>query len=288
MRHSYSPVFDSVPVSTLYHYTSLAGLKEIVEEQVLWASNAHYMSDMKEIQHAQDFLIAEIVEMLPHAAPHEAQVLGDLRHWLIEGGISRHQIFLCSFTEEGNLLSQWRGYTPHGLGVSLGFPTADIVQLATAQGYRLVQCIYDAGLQRRMLGSLIDAIFEAARRLTSARGEPSPFNEVFETFTDELLFLSAVLKHSSFREEREWRVISPVFRDLLDPTVKYRIGRFTLIPYREFRIAAAPGQPVRIDEVIVGPSSSLALSMDSIPSYLASQGVHPRRGVHSCGIPYRG
>ncbi|HEY9446910.1 MAG TPA: DUF2971 domain-containing protein [Burkholderiales bacterium] len=288
MRQSYSPVFDTVPVSTLYHYTSLAGLKEIVEEQVLWASNAHYMSDMKEIQHAQDFLIADIMELLPSAEPYEAQVLGDLRHWLIEGGVSRHQLFLCSFTEEGNLLSQWRGYTPHGLGVSLGFPTADIVNLATAQGYRLVQCIYDPDLQRRMLSSLMDAIFEAARRASPAREQPSPFHAVFETFTDELLFLSAVLKHSSFREEREWRVISPVFRDLHDPSVKYRIGRFTLIPYREFRITSARDDPVRIDEVIVGPSSNLALSMHSIPSYLASQGVHPRRGVHSCGIPYRG
>lgn len=290
MHDSYSIEYEPQPHSTLYHYTSLAGLLEIVEEQVLWASNAHYLSDMKEILHAEDFMVAEIIELLPRAAPYEAQVLTQLRHWLTDRGLSRHQLFLCSFTEEGNLLSQWRGYTPHGLGVSLGFPAADIVRLAAAQGYRLVKCVYDPAQQRRMIGRIIDAMFAAARDSDALlEHDPKPmYYPVFENFTDELLLLSAVLKHSSFREEREWRVISPVFRDLADPGVRYRIGRFTLIPYREFSMAAEPGQPVRIDEVIVGPSSSLALSMDSIPQYLASRGVQPQRGVRSCGIPYRG
>ena len=290
MPDFYTIEYDPVPQSTLYHYTSLAGLLEIVEEQALWASNAHYLSDMKEIQHAEDFMVTEIIELLPSAAPYEAEVLTQLRHWLTDRGLSRHQLFLCSFTEEGNLLSQWRGYTPHGLGVSLGFPASDIVRLAAAQGYRLVKCVYDPGQQRQLIGGIIEAIFAEAR----AAGErlqtgPKPlYYPVFENFTDELLLLSAVLKHWSFREEREWRVISPVLPNLSDPKVKYRIGRFTLIPYREFSIARAPGRLVEIDEVIIGPSSSLELSMDSIPQYLASRGVHPRRGVHSCGIPYRG
>ena len=290
MHDSYFIEHDPVPHSTLYHYTSLAGLLEIVEEQVLWASNAHYLSDMKEIQHAEDFLVAEIMEVLARAVPFEAEVLTQLRHWLTDRGLTRHQLYLCSFTEEGNLLSQWRGYTPHGLGVSLGFPAEDIVRLADAQGYRLVKCVYDAGRQRQMIGRIIDAIFAAARDGADrpARDAKPDYYPVFENFTDDLLLLSAVLKHWSFREEREWRVISPVFADLSGAGVKYRVGRFTLIPYREFCIATEAGRPIAIDEVIVGPSSSLALSMASIPQYLASRGVRPRRGVHSCGIPYRG
>lgn len=290
MHDTYFIEYEPVPDSTLYHYTSLAGLQEIVEDQVLWASNAHYLSDMKEIQHAQDFMVAEIVDLLPRAAPDDAEVLTQLRHWLTDRGVSRHQLFLCSFTEEGNLLSQWRGYTPHGLGVSLGFPAADIVALASGQGYRLVKCVYDADRQRRMVGRILDAIYAEARSgrpAPRADGQP-PYYTVFEHFTDELLLLSAVLKHWSFREEREWRAISPLFADLTDRDVKYRIGRFTLIPYREFSLAAAPGRLVEMDEVIIGPSSSVELSMDSIPHYLASRGVRPRRGVRSCGIPYRG
>ncbi len=290
MQDSYSIGLEPVPHSTLYHYTSLAGLKEIVEEQVLWASNAHYLSDMKEIQHAEDLLTGEIVERIPRAAGFEGEVLTQLRHWLVDGGISRHQIFLCSFTEEGNLLSQWRGYTPHGLGVSLGFPAGTIVRLAAAQGYRLMRCVYDPVQQRQMIDDTLGAIFEAAQRGVQrpVQDAPARYYPVFDIFTDELLLLSAVLKHGSFREEREWRVISPVYPDLTDKSVKFRIGRFTLIPYREFSIASAPGSPVQVDEVIVGPSSSLALSMASIPQYLANRGVYPRRGVHSCGIPYRG
>jgi hypothetical protein len=141
-----------------------------------------------------------------------------------------------------------------------------------------------------MIGRILDAIFGRARESAALlRQDPKPmYYPVFDEFTDDLLLLSAVLKHWSFREEREWRVISPVFPDLAEPRVKYRIGRFTLIPYLEFSIGTEPGRPVQIDEVIIGPSSSLALSMDSIPQYLATHGVRPRRGVHSCGIPYRG
>ena len=271
------------PHDTLYHYTSLAGLKEIVEDQVLWASNAHYLSDMKEIQHAQDLLMHDIVERLPGADAAAGEVLTQLRRWLLERGVGRHQLFLCSFTEEGNLLSQWRGYTPHGLGVSLGFPASLIVRLAAAQDYRLVKCVYDAERQHRLIASLIEAV-----RTTPGAGGKSGYYPVFDTFIDDLLLLSAVLKHGSFREEREWRVISPVCEDLSDPAVRYRVGRFTLIPYRDFSITADRGAPIELDELVIGPSSSLALSMDSIPQYLASRGVRPRRGVHSCGIPYRG
>lgn len=277
--------------STLYHYTSLPGLKEIVEDQVLWASNAHYLSDIKEIRHAHDMLLAEIVERLKSADALAAEVLTQLRHWLLERAIGPQQLFLCPFTEEGNLLSQWRGYTPHGLGVSLGFPASRIMALAATQGYRLVQCIYEEREQRRLVGGVVDAMFAALHKDTAlcAGGGKTSYQAVFDRFTDDLLLLAAVLKHGSFREEREWRVISRLYDDdPPDAAVKYRVGRFTLIPYREFSLAEGPGCALNLDEVVVGPSSSLELSMHSIPQYLASRGVSARNGVRSCGIPYRG
>jgi hypothetical protein len=282
---------QGLPDRTLYHYTSLLGLQQIIELKALWATNAHYLNDLKEIQHAQDTLAAAIGEGLRRTRGQEAEILLQLRSWLAAGA-NRHQIYICSFTEGGNLLSQWRAYTPHGLGVSLGFPAPDIVRLAEAQGYRLAQCIYDEAQQARMIGALLDAIVMEARRTgpTSVEGtrHGESYYPVFEKFTDELLMHAAVMKHGSFREEHEWRAISPVFRDLADPSVLYRVGRFTLIPYRNFGLVAEADAAVVLDEVIVGPSASIELSMQSIPAYLASRGVSPRSGVKSSGIPYRG
>jgi hypothetical protein len=44
--------------------------------------------------------------------------------------IDRTNVCVCSFSEKGDLLSQWRGYCPQGVGYSIGFDSAKLNELA--------------------------------------------------------------------------------------------------------------------------------------------------------------
>jgi hypothetical protein len=62
-------------------------------------------------------------------------VLNAFLDWLQPAHRQRSNAFRrSSFRANGNLLSQWRGYSVHGKGVSLGFDPATIVRLSPRPG----------------------------------------------------------------------------------------------------------------------------------------------------------
>lgn len=44
-------LYADTPKELLYHYTTISGLKGIVESQSLWASDVRYMNDSAELQY---------------------------------------------------------------------------------------------------------------------------------------------------------------------------------------------------------------------------------------------
>ena len=119
-------------------------------------------------------------------------------------------VFVVSFTEKGNLLSQWRGYTPHGQGVSLGFTTEHITTAAAAASFQLGRCIYDLETQDRRVADLLGHIVAGA----TAAG-PSPavhvsqnYHPYFTQIEGQILRICALFKNPSFDEEVEWRAVS--------------------------------------------------------------------------------
>jgi hypothetical protein len=93
----------------LFHYTTIAGLMGIIESKSLWASQIQYLNDSLEFNPAIDIARKNIEnpswigksEDYEFLLPKMANDLGfaeDLK------------ICVCSFSEEGDLLSQWRAY----------------------------------------------------------------------------------------------------------------------------------------------------------------------------------
>ena len=48
------------PENPLYHYTSLEGLRGIVDSRTLWATDIRYLNDAQELHHFGQLVIAEI------------------------------------------------------------------------------------------------------------------------------------------------------------------------------------------------------------------------------------
>ena len=276
-------LFADVPEDTLYHYTSFSGLLGIVGSGVLRSSDIRYMNDAAELRHTLELLRSHIRERI-RAGTDQPALLTRLLDWLGERIVKGPMLFGASFRANGNLLSQWRGYSIHGKGVSLGFDPAHIRRCAEREGFQVGRCLYDPQRQRSLIEKIVDAI---AAMAGDAAGEPGGFEAVFERIEGRLLRIAAVLKHPAFEEEQEWRLVSPVIYETGDRPVHFREGASMLVPYYAFPLALSADAPMRLEHVFLGPTNNMELSMNSLRLYLDQRGVTPRRGISYCQIPYR-
>jgi hypothetical protein len=80
--------------------------------------------------------------------------------WLETFRGTSYHVFVFSLSEEPSLLSQWRSYTSHGKGVSLGFQAQALNDIVTRAGCRLGKCLYDKRDQADMLILLLKNVWE--------------------------------------------------------------------------------------------------------------------------------
>ncbi len=274
-------LFSDEPEDTLYHYTSLSGLLGIVDSQILRASDIRYMNDSVELRHTLDLLSSHIRARIRTGTDHP-DLLSQLIDWLSSRVTGGPMLFGASFRANGNLLSQWRGYSVHGKGVSLGFSPQNIHQCAMRQGFQIARCIYDEQVQETLIERIFDAVETMAS--TSSVTDRENFFEVIEGY---LLSIAAVLKHPSFEEEQEWRLVSPVIQRLEEHPIHFREGTSMLVPYFAFSLRATEDANMTLEHVYLGPTSNIDQSLNSLRLYLQQRGVGPRQAISYCQIPYR-
>lgn len=270
---------------TLYHYTTLQGLLGIVDSGVLRASDIRYMNDSTELRHTLELLEQHITRRIMAGTDHPT-LLNALLEWLSHRIVSGPMLFGASFRANGNLLSQWRGYSVHGKGVSLGFEPRWLERRANEQRFQMARCIYDSRQQEALVEEIVDAVEDDADQVAEGHGSTVDAG-IFQRLEARLLRIAAVLKHPAFEEEQEWRLVSPVMDECLDCPVSFREGVSMLVPWYPFRLAEASGEPFPLDHVYLGPTANIDLSMNSLRLYLRKRGVGPKRDIDYCQIPYR-
>jgi hypothetical protein len=284
-------LFADVPGDVLYHYTSFAGMTGIVGSGELRASDIRYMNDSAELRHTLELLKNHITQRIIDGTDHP-RLHNQLLEWLSHRVVGGPMLFGASFRANGNLLSQWRGYNTHGKGVSLGFDPGYIRACADRQQFEVAKCLYAPDQQRKLITDLVDAIEATAMDLGEvedpAQRHPSQscYN-VFEHIEGDLLRIAAILKHPSFEEEQEWRLVSPVIADCRHDSVHFREGLTMMIPYYRFPLLDPAKARMRLEHVFLGPTNNVELAMNSLELYLEKMQVRPLRGVSYCQIPYR-
>lgn len=273
----------------LYHYTGIGALLGIVEHKRVWASHAYYLNDSREILHACDVLRALVLKRLERHSGIEQEFLEKLRAWLKSFEDNAYHVYIFSLSEERSLLSQWRSYTPHGKGVSLGFSAAALNSMLRENGFRIAKCRYVDHEHRELLEVLLDKLlitFHQRRDgidITQNHSSQKYFN-FLEEYRNDFLQVLSVIKHPSFKEEAEWRVISPYYPNYTVPEIRYREGASMLLPYIHVDIQQDDRGPL-FDEVLLGPSRDNSLSMSALANFLSQAGASPQ--TVSCGIPFR-
>lgn len=267
----------------LYHYTTAAGLKGMIENRELWATDIFYLNDWKEFYHGRTEFKRVLEERLTSmqkgtSEMKVAKVVSDLLDKPQPLGSNR--VFVCSFSENGNDLSQWRAYCQDG-GYSVGFRREHLRELADCENNcSLRRCEYSGDCTRH-----VDRLL---RFLSTKTKEEDLDTSVKAT---ELLLgkFAAQYKDSGFSGEKEWRLIYTSS----EPTLEFRIRGPFLIPYVKFKLQAA--SLWRDARIRVGPCSheSDDLRVQSVKMFLqtklkkAGLPTNCRKNVEASGIPYR-
>jgi hypothetical protein len=279
-------IFSKEPQIILYHYTGINGLIGIAESKKIWATNIYYLNDAAEITHASDILIKEISKRKESSMSEEKDFLEQFLEWLK----SFRNIPYHLLTEEGNLLSQWRSYTPHGKGVSIGFEPNALMRKIKAQNFKIGKCLYLPDEQETLMSDLLDRMLitfhNEKHSYNSSRFHPSQkYFGIMENFKGDILQVFSIIKHPKFSEEKEWRLVSPYFPKYTVPEIKFREGASMLVSYIEVDLGDIRDGETIFEEVYFGPTPHVNLTMFSLSSYLSNKRVC-RRTINSC-IPYR-
>jgi hypothetical protein len=277
-------VLSTKPSQPLYHYTTQKGLLGIVSSKAMWVTHTQYLNDHREFVHAVD-LAREQVALLLKASSSDAGRNRSLVRMkeALEQQLQSINVCVCSFSEDRDSLSQWRAYGERTSGFAIGFPAELVIAATASKGWYLAACVYEREQQREIIRNLVEEVLEE-----NLSGEPGfttgekdeqgiSFRGPAGNLIAYLYRYAPILKDKSFKEEREWRVIS---RPLMNQSQDFcfREGRSFLIPYSKFPLHAE-GIEFRLREIVIGPTPYQELSKSSIRNFLVSKNMNVSTGL---------
>jgi hypothetical protein len=263
----------------LYHYCSNSSFLSILDNQNIRASEFSLSNDHLEGKWSRNLLERFCVERKMYPVT-QSLLLERFENYLLQ------YFFAVGFclSEDGDLLSQWRGYADDGRGVAIGFESNFFSDLIASmpdrsQGFDFLfeKVEYDLAEQKKVARPYFEAICKLAD--SGALSKPSFLSDKTEAEHEEqarqlsLEMVSFIpylytLKNHAFREEREWRLIAlvtpgnPLTVALTGrkPTgwelssLEYHAKPDRLVPFRPIKIKPEGGRhPIR--EVVLGPKN---------------------------------
>jgi hypothetical protein len=142
----------------------------------------------------------------------DLEILNYVLNWLDRPRSDTDSVYLLSFSEAHNLLSQWRGFTTYGQGVCLSIDSGVLVNRMQAQGWTFQNCRYSHISQLTWAEAILSSFRrEAATYCADGDKDRKPgIDPIFQKCLSNLLQVAATIKNERFIEEREVRFISPM------------------------------------------------------------------------------
>lgn len=274
------------PPKSLYHYTSAEGLLGILATKSIRATSIRYMNDTREFQLALALAEREIDARIPSNGP---RYLRGMHSLLLDALRHTHEVdvFVTCFSENGDVLSQWRGYTPAGQGYSIGIASATLMASSGKKAeHQLGACIYDSERAGTLIARIVNAVVRYAERerVHDSAHASRVHRESFHLFSQLLSLAGPRIKDPAFKEEAEWRLIAAATA-FEQPGPSFRAGRSTLVPYYLFPFAQDNGR-FGVREIIISPTADPKLSSQAVGALLGSHRLSPVT-VRSSSAPYR-
>ncbi|MFT4918279.1 MAG: hypothetical protein ACI8RU_000892 [Zhongshania aliphaticivorans] len=232
-----------------FHYTSIEGIKGIIESREMWASHVNFLNDQKEWIYFDEILTAAVNELdLPfHLDGAIFESREDLRKALLGYPSSRINSFdfVLSFSSVGDCKSQWQEYCPKFAGYALEFSESPILAYGERahrlfetddddlvdDETKLTRCIYDRQQQVEMVKAIIKENHKRKRHYVGL-------------VAGLLSGLRCQFKHPGFSEESECR-----WYGRADGDMHLRAKNGIMVPY-----VKVPIDITKLSAIWVGPS----------------------------------
>ena len=229
----------------LYHYCSAASFHAIVQSHSLWLSSLSLSNDTMEGK----LVVRAIARLAEKDGLDKNHVLRlqetiEVFERIIDG------LGFC-LSEDGDLLSQWRGYAADATGVAIGFSSeylnwlSDASKGRTEPGFTLQRVEYDPSDHElrveptyRQVKQFINdgafktpgmsGLFSLGSTDQELKQKDATIQEAHSKLSLTLLSLFPQLfrlKAAAFREEREWRLLSYLIKDG-DDACSHRVGGY--------------------------------------------------------------
>lgn len=281
----------------IYHYCDIDALVSIVSNLQLWMTAHSFLNDENEYSEGLRLLTKEINSIKarnPHALrSNQSDALS-----LIENEISNCMVFSCSFSEEGDLLSQWRSYCPLEGGFAIGFSENKLGQAICGHNAnnnirKLENCIYGKEKLRQA-----EVIADGCLKGLSLHFDQNP-RDIFHSTLLEFMFYACRSKNDYFQEEREVRLYTAASADLAVKSIKddrgfppinyfskeeiqFRTTSNIVIPYL---IQDFPSDAIA--EIIIGPSKNFSIAKQGLEMFLLTKGLSDGIEIKKSSIPFR-
>lgn len=275
-----------------YHYTSLSGLKGIVEEKGFWASDNRFMNDTEESWNG----IRLARKLLQHKAkrarhPAFARILQSVDELIAAPKQDGHLI--ACFSTARDDLGQWRGYASGGVCLCLGPSDEGEAPLFFGPEHLPYEAIYEDTRKRVLLLSVIRS-FEreyALDRSAMVTDWPENHDENYVMKLHSQISSSILgFKDQAFQNEAEARIVLSYQQvDRYDSGLRFRISPLGIIPYLrtgDHLATKKHGGRLPLRELIVGPAPHQELIAQSIETFLMQSG-YPGVPVSLSKVPYR-
>lgn len=280
-------------MSALFHYCTVQVLHSVISTGRVRLSSVRHANDATE-----GTLLSAAVSRLAIHAQLSADESARLQHHaeLLERQFDG--MALC-LSEDGDLLSQWRGYADDGRGIAIGFNRDHLNELVAlseatdSDETNLALALYKAKYEDEEHDAAVRPLFDLLQSLRSLPLEKAPDDEKAAALLKRIGSLQALrlsleaydhvysLKHRAFSGEREWRLLQHFDWSHSSPTgYQPRPGR--LVPYTEVALSSALSAP--ITEVVLGPRHTTP--PDVIARFLEAHG-HQQVAVRHSSSPYR-
>ena len=221
--------------TTCYHYCGLDKFVSIVRHKKLRLCNLFHMNDAKEVSWFFDIASKHIDDLLAgpdndeggsSSCGRQQNVLARLGS-LIKTARFYH-VYAACFSENGDSLSQWRGYAEDGRGVTLGIDLEEVLKQANCRLLERVRVNYHRSEAEQRVDEILSPLFDLAGPSSSSSSSgSSPRPRPAIQFLRQLARDAPGFKNPAFEHEAEVRltVRTPVQPDDdLDPS--YFDGRW--------------------------------------------------------------
>jgi hypothetical protein len=227
-------------LKTLYHYTSLDSLVNILKTNTLWATNCEYMNDLqelKDIEKTYEYLL-ETEDGI------NKKYIGLFKQSMLEKFHEgrRKQTYITSFTKNNDSIAMWKIYGKNGIVLEF-----DISAMREIAGRNKIIIVDRNGISRKIgTGNVFSEVtYDDSEIVKLVRASLSQLyrmheqgikNKVMEIYihgilTDTFMKMFYLKKDANFSYEQEYRIAFTLHDNDVGKVENFRVKDGLIIPY---------------------------------------------------------